>query len=306
MNKENDIDKILGLLISEANKHGIETSNFNPDEEKLQRLTDFIGDLSRIPEDQIGLIDPLTYVSKLKQIYTPDFRHFYFRIEQVIINLKIEERDYLSANINIIYDYVKEHENTNAVFYKSFCKLYDHVNSGIIRLVYLDSIKKEQGSLQEESKILNQRVGKTSKKVGKLLAEIKNSAIQSITILGIFSAIVFAFTGGFNIIGYTFNGINTIYRLRFIFTLLLICFILFNTVFGLIYALSRMSEKKIYCNCYKCSNNKNQCPCANNCKLFVRLMHHYPIPILTNAVILLGLFLSFIFWIFEIMKIIKL
>lgn len=132
--------------------------------------------------------------------------------------------------------------------------------------------------------------------------EIKNNTtsvvITNVEILGIFIAIAFALFGIFNL---TVNAISiagvSISRLLFIISSL--TFIMFNSVFLLLYAISRFIDKSIAMNCSKAESADIPCQkCKNRRRLkwLCKLQHKFTYLLIVNIVCVLGVIVAAVFY----------
>lgn len=267
----------------------------------------------------------IMYIEEFKEIYdVTEFRHSYSELTRILLACydNPDQQHTLILNFDRIHTIVESpkytDEESNKQFIKGFRKLYDHFRLEIARLKYIDQLK---GSLKEELNAANSKIEEYTKQIKSLQENLDKStrdytqnindkfndaSSQSMTILGIFSAIAFAFTGGFSIIGGVFGeSINTSFRMRFIFTVFLVCFILFNILSILISSLFKLSADKSFAiPCKNAVPNKEtaeaECPCNNKkCWLILRLSRRYPLVVWVNVVLVLGLVTTFLFWSFS-------
>lgn len=102
---------------------------------------------------------------------------------------------------------------------KKIQKLYDHVNLDVARINYVKAIdkrymvsgKKINVSLKDTEAKLNS----TKEELDEYVEKVDNAQKESITILGIFSAVILAFIGGMTFTSSVLSNINSmsIYRL---------------------------------------------------------------------------------------------
>lgn len=193
-----------------------------------------------------------TYI-QLEEIYhtedTNDFRHFYSDIFSVLTVIKSDsglgDIDVLGQNMAIIreeYQPKNYDANGNQIdISDSIRKLYDHVSLDIARIRYsenqnrlylgqdgLDDIK---AKINEVDAKLPDVQRKMADEVEEVKKELKASQKEYISILGIFSAVVLAFTGGIAFSTSVLENIHlaSIYRTSFI--CLIIAFILLNVLY---------------------------------------------------------------------------
>ena len=184
---------------------------------------------------------------KLEKIYwngkdNENFRHFYSDIFAIVTAIDSDEKlgntEVLSENMGLIRESYKpsRYDNSGELIdiNKSINKLYDHVNLDCSRLSY--SKKIENNSLtkinQMEAVVKNstEKMDKLNKEVGKIDGMQK----EYISILGIFSAVILAFTGGMTFSVSVLENINkaSIYRISLI--TLIIGLVFYNLIFILL------------------------------------------------------------------------
>ncbi len=83
----------------------------------------------------------------------------------------------------------------------------------------------------------------------KIDSKLDSNKISSITTLTIFSAVVLAFSGGITFEAGMLQGMAAASPYRLVFTIALTGFILFNTIFALLYMVGKMAEKSINGKC---------------------------------------------------------
>lgn len=201
------------------------------------------------------------------------FRHFYTDIFSVLTQIQqnsdLGDINILGQNLDMIRNGYKP--QNKAVDGKRIIdvsdaikKLYDHVNLDIARIAYSDgadrkisgesSIENLQGQinsmqreLQKAQEIKNDYED-TEKKIIDVENKLDNSQKEYITILGIFAAVVLAFTGGIAFSTSVLNNIAQASAYRTIAVALIIGLVLINVLFGLFYYVNSLvnKEKKIF------------------------------------------------------------
>ncbi|OOO62029.1 hypothetical protein [Clostridium tepidum] len=278
-----------------------------------------------------GVEDISFIVEKFNNIYQCNYRHKYSQILKLLMEIEDESLDYLVLNMNIL----KEHISTSEyVFKKSFLKLYDHIMLEVTRIrLYHDYEKREK---LIESKVntakseleyyrdlynnLNTDINNLYTTVNNVNDQLQNSNAQFISILGIFSGIVIAFFGSIKVTENIFSNLGKdISKYRIIFMAALVGFILFNTIFVLLYFVAKICNKNIatcsldkyYNQCYdwncwdetkgmfkeKSENIKEYRKILNS--PLKRLRIRYPIVFWTNSFIILIMIISFILWLIQ-------
>ncbi|MFR4930634.1 MAG: hypothetical protein ACLUBT_08545 [[Clostridium] leptum] len=212
--------------------------------------------ISILSSDQEILSDDnvvLQIIDKLKQVYTVDqtgksaYRHEYSRIFGKMKELKDSNPnclEILGQNIGLVYEKIQKDPNINEEFFKCCLKLYDHINLEIARMNYVDNITRE---IQNSTSKLNQNIKEikdtsdsitneiedTKQEAKKLRSKLDKAQQETITILGIFSAVVLAFMGGMSFSSSVLESmyLSNVYKVSFI--CLLIGLVLVNLIYVL-------------------------------------------------------------------------
>lgn len=195
----------------------------------------------------------LQIIDKLKQVYTVDqtgksaYRHEYSRIFGKMKELKDSNPnclEILGQNIGLVYEKIQKDPDINEEFFKCCLKLYDHINLEIARMNYVDNITRE---IQNSTSKLNQNIKEikdtsdsitneiedTKQEAKKLRSKLDKAQQETITILGIFSAVVLAFMGGMSFSSSVLESmyLSNVYKVSFI--CLLIGLVLANLIYVL-------------------------------------------------------------------------
>lgn len=212
--------------------------------------------ISILSSDQEILSDEnvvLQIIDKLKQVYTVDqtgksaYRHEYSRIFGKMKELKDSNPnclEILGQNIGLVYEKILKDPDINEEFFKCCLKLYDHINLEIARMNYVDNITRE---IQNSTSKLNQNIKEikdtsdsitneiedTKQEAKKLRSKLDKAQQETITILGIFSAVVLAFMGGMSFSSSVLESmyLSNVYKVSFI--CLLIGLVLANLIYVL-------------------------------------------------------------------------
>lgn len=212
--------------------------------------------ISILSSDQEILSDDnvvLQIIDKLKQVYTVDqtgksaYRHEYSRIFGKMKELKDSNPnclEILGQNIGLVYEKIQKDPDINEEFFKCCLKLYDHINLEIARMNYVDNITRE---IQNSTSKLNQNIKEikdtsdsitneiedTKQEAKKLRSKLDKAQQETITILGIFSAVVLAFMGGMSFSSGVLESmyLSNVYKVSFI--CLLIGLVLVNLIYVL-------------------------------------------------------------------------
>lgn len=209
-----------------------------------------------------------SYKEKFKEIYSCDYRHEYSKITDLLFQIEdSEERAFLSGKIKDIGNSIEDNELKRRVL-----KLWDHINLENIRLEKLKKISQEANSAFIEVSEIKQKYSELEKladsvdsKIKEMNKDIDNSTSKSITILGIFSGIVMAFTGGLSFIASSLQNMNQVSIYRLILVLTLLSTAIFDIIFMLMYMIGRFTDSYIggKCNCENhivgCDDKKKKC-----------------------------------------------
>lgn len=286
------------------------------------------------------------WVSKLNKVYSNEYRHTYsdifFKIQQIMSDTlsnsavsDTEVLEVLGENLNVLGSRIDElaAQNSDDANYKNtvsgYKKFSDHIRLEIGRYNFIKSrftgaaVDGSSGKARgERSAIDTERilkleqamnatrpvVAQAQKQLDSLDGKLESNKISSITTLTIFSAVILAFSGGITFESGIFQGMveSTSYRLVFI--IALSGFILFNTIFALLYLVGKMAGKRISTKCKYISNvddNYNQCQscgdgyCTKECaevSIACRIFHKYSYVLAIDAILLYILYTDFFLW----------
>lgn len=294
---------------------------------------------------QISTLD--MWINKLQKIYANGYRHTYsdifYKVQSIISeNSDSEILEILGENLNELEKRLSERLAQNIddanlqnalVSYKKFS---DHIKLEIGRYNFIKnqfnieihsktSNSKSRGIERAEIDDINQKIDKVSAAVDnirpiateakmqmdKIDDKLENNKISSITTLTIFSAVVLAFSGGITFEAGIFKGMAQSSPYRLVFTIALTGFVLFNTVFSLLYLVGKMAGKTISTRCKYMSMNSDfpdatrRCGdgyCQKECNsinLFCRILHKYSYIFVINVILLWVMYADFILWLFK-------
>jgi len=232
-----------------------------------QQREEFISILYELAKDQ-NVLDTNTKRSnmykRLESLYhstkkEEEFRHFYSDIFSVLTDInnsqssKVGDINILGQNLEIIrkgYEVKNKDENGDFINIKdNIRKLYDHVNLDIARIIYSEAgNRKVTGEetiykLQADIKNVEADIEKTKEENKLISEELLGQQKEYIAILGIFAAVVLAFTGGIAFSTSVLNNIAqaSVYRTALI--SLIVGLVLVNVLFGLFYYIDNLVNK---------------------------------------------------------------
>lgn len=242
----------------------------------------------------------------LRTLYTGGFRHSYADFFPLIVDISKEETtyslDYLSNNLIALRELVEssyiEGEKEFSALYQPLTKLIDHINLEIGRYSYYSISEQRVKDLETKNSVLQNNLLNATNELN--LAEKRLSALQTelISVLSIFAAIVLAFAGGLTLLGNSFSNLETVAFFKILFFTLLCGFILFNTIYVLVYLIGKLTGKNISAKCRK--SNVSCDDCSTKCLGINKIRLTLPYLFWINAVILALILLDGIVWLLDI------
>ena len=287
-------------------------------------LSTYINELLAV---QTSETDYTPYINGFYAIYSDGkFRHSYAQIANVIyqnldkgedlldylcqtlglvlkgIELKQQELQIKADCIDADIDDIREHEGWLHTS-QAFRKLLDHIKLQVTNIKYsgkseLNDLERKIRTVSSSNQQLIEHHTEQKTLIEKLGEKIENFNAQSITVLGIFAGIVMAFTGAFSLLGSAFSQINAVSFYRLLFLVLLVGFVLINSIFILIYMVGKLVNKSVASNCKYSTpspavssvNFRNRCECdpeqRRKCNPLKRFYRRYPFVSILDAVIL--------------------
>lgn len=286
------------------------------------------------------------WVSKLNKVYSNEYRHTYsdifFKIQQIMSDTlsnndasDTEVLEVLGENLNVLGNRIDElaAQNSDDANYKNtvsgYKKFSDHIRLEIGRYNFIKSrftgtaadgnsgkATDKHSTIDTERILKLERavdatrpiVAQAQKQLDSLDEKLESNKISSITTLTIFSAVILAFSGGITFESGIFQGMVASTSYRLIFTIALSGFILFNTIFALLYLVGKMAGKRISTKCkymVNADDNYNQCQscgdgyCTKECaevSIACRLFHKYSYVLAIDAILLYVLYTDFFLW----------
>ena len=244
--------------------------------------------------------------------------------------------DILDENLNNLYIYAEKYKNDETQRYnllehqrydykhlgpsdtteKDLEKLQININLLEKTLKLLDYLILETNRLKitlRQSKDIQEETEKIDaleENYEKQMEENARQGNNAITMFTIFSAVIITFSGGISIATNTFAGLSGISPYKIVFMMSLLGFVLFNTVFMLLYVVSKMVNKSIGAQCpylvteIEFNSRKQICGngiCDRNItpNLFCKIKKKYFYNFVINIILLILMYYSFICWIFS-------
>ena len=286
------------------------------------------------------------WVNRLNRVYSNGYRHTYsdifFKIQQIMSDIMsdssktdAEVLEILGENLNVLGKRIDElaAQNSDDANYKNtvsgYKKFSDHIRLEIGRYNFIksrfasvateknpskssddrsDVDLKQVQKLEQDINAMRPTVAQAQKQLDNLDEKLESNKISSITTLTIFSAVILAFSGGITFESGIFKGMVESTPYRLVFTIALSGFILFNTIFALLYLVGKMAGKRISTKCkYLANDNDNydQCQscgdgyCTKECaevSIACRIFHKYSYVLVVDTVLLYVLYSDFFLW----------
>ena len=201
---------------------------------------------------------------QVSKFYAENPRHQYYKISKYVCSKMEDEQDSISYILNNILNLktVIQYQETEYSRWLSekmihltcdditnkLNKLYDHIALEEERLINNDKSIRRSGQLLEEN--LTYNFNSMAKEFSDKFNDMSNGQSANImTIVGLFSAVIFVFFGGVTGLSSVINGI---FQLKTkedltipIILILIIGLILFNIVFVLLYTIAKILDKNI-------------------------------------------------------------
>ncbi len=185
---------------------------------------------------------------RLCEIYKdPEFRHSYSTVSSCIEQYNPDQLDSLPVYLDRVVAFAETQGDTEEVhrITKSVRKLLDHIGLECVRLNRMSQVKRfadEAKRIQNEALKLNRSTRATSKRLDE---RVNGFHEQSITILGIFSAVVVGFMSGLSMFTSGFNKLTEVSLYVVSFYSVLVGIILFDILFMLIFFIAKISGHSI-------------------------------------------------------------
>lgn len=226
--------------------------------------------IEEVLEKIIFKIDNIDEVIKsFIKFYLQNHRHKYSKVAKFINDKAVNDEQtvyFILTNVNKIINYCKENENIINKLIDDIVSKNEKYNN-ITNFVCSDLIEKLE-KLQDHIELETQRINFSQNREHRIFSNLidqinvsvesartnieeKSNKIEDrlnttvISTLGIFSAIVVVFFSGLNAIGSIFANLKDISKYRIIFTASLEGFIMFNSIFLLLYCIAKILNKDI-------------------------------------------------------------
>lgn len=182
------------------------------------------------------------YIDGFTQIYDGRFRHSYSQISLLLEKCSPEVYNSLEFWILALSKYAEENEAQEAVR-KGLAKLLDHIELEGMRLNRMKAVERYRDESNQIKNDLDAVAAVIEKKAKEAEDSVTHFHEQSIAILSIFSAVVLAFMGGISFASSVLGNISQVSMFRLLITILLLGFVLFNSIFILMRFVAHIIRK---------------------------------------------------------------
>lgn len=241
-------------------------------------------------------------VITFKSLYSNNFRHNYSEFFPLIVEMAKDENayslDYLSNNLEAMRrlvenDYIAGEKEFKGL-YQPLMKLSDHINLEIGRYSYYSINEQKVSDLEKKNQRLQEDLKQATKELNDAKQSVSSVQTELIAVLSIFAAIVLTFSGSLSLLGSVFSEISKAPVFKSILFLLLIGFIVSNTIFLLLYVVGKITNRNIYARC-----KTPDCSCNIQCRGISRVRKRLPYIFWLNITLAGLIVIDFIVWYFH-------
>lgn len=207
------------------------------DQKKMDALLHLLDELLESPietDDDITRTELESYYQRFSKIYNNKFRHWYSLLSDYLGKKTPDVYSTLSNGLRLVGDYGKKAHPRSDEVNTGIDKLLDHVDLESLRIDRMQAVR----CFTDETKNLYTETVQYSKAAQEKAAEVQKNLEhyheQSISILGIFSAVALAFMGGLSFSSGVLENFANVSMFRLIVTIVLLGFVVFNTIYILL------------------------------------------------------------------------
>lgn len=225
---------------------------------KQLTLNNVLAELVASPLDLGDAMEEDAFVSYFNALYSEGFRHRYSEVFGVLSSAGaplseatatasdyyLEDNCVIQMNLDALTPVVEARCTEEAR--RGFEKLRDHTFLEIGRLSYntrINDIQDKRFVLTlEDIDLAQERLDESNKKLDAAEHRIENAQRENVTILGIFAAIVIAFTAGMGFTASVLQNIDAVSVYRLVFVIVLMGLMLFNLLYALFRFVHRVTK----------------------------------------------------------------
>lgn len=268
---------------------------------RQQRLEKLLYELSIDLKDRTSL---RKIALTLWDIYSNKFRHNYAGFFAIIVDMSSPDNkynlEYLSTTLEELRSTVEDSyiagDRQFNHLYPRLIKLSDHINLEIARYTYYSANEEKIAMLERNLKLSQDSLSSATQELSS--AKRKMSKVQSdlVTVLGIFAAIIIAFSGSISVLGNALSGMQKAPFYKTVFFVLLCGFVLFNTICILLYMVSEITGNNIMADC-----EQERCTCKNKkgkpkCKGITKIRKRLPYVFWFNLILIVLMAIDLVLW----------
>lgn len=253
---------------------------------------------------------------EVKLFFTTEQDYNHSIILLTLTELQGESLDFLQMFLDGIFEKSIIDGDASKIRFKEF---YDFVSTEMVRISTIrqinektDLFKKDLESYKDVLNAYENDIKKLNEQIHQKKEQLASINNNHLSILGIFSGIVMVFFGGLSIASETMKFAD-ISIMRLVLIVSLVGFIIFNSIFVLIYLISKLtssdSDLRVKCNkctdqialtCDSCDKNHsaNICQDMKPCIPIVKIKNLYPIVYYINLMFISFIAVDFIVWLF--------
>lgn len=218
------------------------------EKEAMEVLLETLLNLSSLYEMDDNQI--VSFYKSFKDIYSNnDFRHSYAELSHFAEEqITPDSREELVSHLDLILSYADENFCEDREIIKKIGKLADHLELENLRLARIEQIKIISNTVSTEKAQTEILINDNASQIQKQQEEIKNMNTQMVSVLGIFSAVVLAFSGGMSYFSSTFSNLHNMPLYKTLLMASIMGLVLFNTVYILlkfIISINRFEHAKL-------------------------------------------------------------
>lgn len=216
--------------------------------EGMTELLNILDDVKKYAVDEIDS-EPTTdsariILEKFDSVYkNADFRHSYSILSRYLGNCAPDERDSIPTFLARVVELadIREPSNENKRILRSIEKLLDHIELECVRLNRMDEVGYLANNAKNQQEKTVQIFEQVQKDTTELSDKVKGFHDQSITILGIFSAVVVGFMAEMSMFASGFDKLTEQNVYAVVFYTLVIGIVIFDTLFMLIFFVAKIA-----------------------------------------------------------------
>ncbi len=246
------------------------------------------------------------YMNRFSALYQDNFKHQYSDFFPIILKVLEDDNlyniEYLSNNLDALGTYLDEQSSQGITIFNSiyipFTKLCDHLDLQIRQTNYYKSMLLKSNDASRDLQSAVSKLDDANKRVDNATKRANTMQTELISILSIFAAIVMTFSGSFTFLGNSMTAISNTDNYESVIIIAIICgMVLFNTIFLMMYFVSKLAERNVYA---KCRFSQDCSKCLKDCNIIKKIRKRLPYVFYFNLVTIIGIIIDLIIWFLDI------